>query len=284
MGKAEARELVMRIGKNRTLGLAAEMSFWLFLALVPLAFVAGLAAAKIAVGHGEATSAVLSTLPAVTRELVSSEVSKVASTQGGAVAPVGIFVFVWLASSGVHAVFDAMELEAGCGRPWWKKRLMAIGACILLSLGVALVALLGSGLDWLWRLTDARALEPAALALGSLPGRIVRFVLGALVAFGLTTGLFALGVPKAARRAMPLVPGALLTVAIEIVLGPVYGFYVSKAGTGSAYQAGLAAIGVTMTALYLFSVAILVGLELDVVLRDRQKQPECARDAVPHSA
>jgi hypothetical protein len=41
-------------------------------------------------------------------------------------------------------------------------------------------------------------------------------------------------------------------------------------GIKSAYQAGLSIIGVTMIALYLFSIALLVGAELNAMLAKKR--------------
>jgi membrane protein len=266
------KELFVRIGQARTLGLAAEMAFWLFLALVPLAVVAGLVAARFTMQDPSgAASAVLSSMPTAARDLLRSELGKI-DAANGAVAPTAVVVFLWLASSGVHAVFDAFEIEAGCTRPWWLKRLIALGTCIVLSIGIALVTLLGTGLEWIWRLTGARVPEAAWVAESSMVGQVVRFVIGALVAFGLTCLVFVFGVPREGRSKMPILPGAILAVLLDSILGLGYAFYISKAGTGSAYQAGLATVGVTMMAIYLSSLALLVGLELNVVLRDRPQR------------
>ena len=69
-----------------------------------------------------------------------------------------------------------------------------------------------------------------------------------------------------ARKQVTIVPGALLAVGLQVLLGYGYVFYLSKVGVDSAYQAGLSIIGVTMIALYLASVALLVGAELNHVL------------------
>ena len=53
--------LLKRLDDNRALGLAAEMAFWLFLSLLPLAAVAGGAAAKLAVGNWSITAPLLAT-------------------------------------------------------------------------------------------------------------------------------------------------------------------------------------------------------------------------------
>src|SRR5262249_46390065 len=131
--------------ESRTAGMAAEMAFWLFLSLIPLAAVAGLVAAKVALNSAD-VAALLDSMPPETRHMVSRQLSHVAPWKGGAVGAPAAGVFFWLASGGVHSVFDLLEVKAGASRPWWKKRLIALGACVALSVGTAIIALLAGGL------------------------------------------------------------------------------------------------------------------------------------------
>ena len=273
---ASARELAARVAKVRVLDTAAEMAFWLFLALVPLATVAGLVVAKLAVNHWGSVQDVFAPLPRVARDLLLQELGTVSAWKGGTVAPTAIATFLWLASSGIHSVFDAIETETGCARPWWKKRLIALGACVVLPLGIAVLTLLGTGLSWIWQSAGHVAPSAAAAINASPIALLVRITIGALVAFGLVSALFYVGVSRAARREMPVAPGALLVVVLEAVLGYGYGFYIAKMGIGGAYEAGLAVIGVTLTALYLFSVALLVGLAFNVMIRERRRAKNAA--------
>src|SRR5262249_15587828 len=162
------------------------------------------------------------------------------------------------------SVFDLLEVKAGARRPWWKRRLIALGTCIGLSLGTALIALVVTGLD-----------RVLAIVRGALPWEIPpttslardtgRLLMGFATGVALVAGLYLVGVPRGARSTRVVWPGALLAVAIQTVLGYGYGFYLSRVGTYSAYQAGLAIIGITMIALYLFSLALLIGAELNDV-------------------
>src|SRR5262245_34543671 len=63
------KSFVREIIDSRTTGMAAEMAFWLFLSLIPLAAVAGLIAAKVAAGSAD-VAAMLDTLPPETRHMV----------------------------------------------------------------------------------------------------------------------------------------------------------------------------------------------------------------------
>lgn len=267
-----------RLEQARTLGLAAEMAFWLFLSLLPLAAVAGLVLAKLALGSDGEVSPLLASLPPASRELITGELTHVAAWNGGKVGLIAAVVFVWLASSGVGAVFDGLMLQTeSTPPPWWKKRLMAIGACVGLSVGLAIITLVNTGLSWIWRLAG-KAL-PAALSgavqnqAGQLTKPLLSFALGVLMVFG----LYWVALPAETKRQMPLLPGAAVAVLLQMGLGFGYSFYIGHAGNGGAYQAGLATIGVTMTALYLACLALLIGVELNQVLGERR----AARDSSP---
>jgi membrane protein len=258
------------VGRTRSLGLAAEMAFWLFFSLLPLAAVGGLVLARLQFEGGDVVGTLLgSSTPPAVRELIATQLGQVAKWNGGAVAPLAAMVFVWLASSGIHSIFETLEVQAGVARPWWKKRALALATCAGLSVGVALLALLGTGLGWLSRL--AGTASPHALASAHEGGvaMAVKVLLGALIAFGLVVGLYAVGTPRVANRPFTVVPGTLLAVSLQALSGFGYGLYVHLMGTGNAYQAGLGIVGVTLMSLYLFCLALLVGAELNQALSDR---------------
>jgi membrane protein len=255
------------ISRARTLGLAAEMAFWVFLSLVPLAAVAGLAAAELALHKGWLAGGVLATVPPEARHMIDDQVAAV-SVEGRRLAPVALGIFVWLAATGVHAVFDALEVQTGVSRAWWKKRLLAMVSCIGLSLGVAFLGLLATGLGWVERVVG-RAI-PLAPVEGTPAGGALRMLLGFLAAVGMIAALYWVGIPRESRARLPQLPGAVLAVLLIGVLGWGYTLSISKKGTGSAYLGSLAVIGVTMTTLWLFSVALLLGAELNKVIADRR--------------
>jgi membrane protein len=256
------------VTRARTLGLAAEMSFWLFLSLVPLAAIAGLVAARLATSHAPLTGSVLSSVPPDARRMIESQVEAVAQWNGGKVAPVALGTFVWLAASGVHSVFDALEVQSGTTRPWWKKRLLAIATCVGLSVGVAILGVLAVGLDRLAVLAGrAVSLEGTGATVASV---LARSVSGCIVSVAMVAALYRVGIPREAPRRTPILPGALLAVALLAALGWGYRLYVSRAGAGDAYLGSLAVIGVTLMTLWLFSIALLLGAELNKVIRDRR--------------
>ncbi|MGZ3423188.1 MAG: YihY/virulence factor BrkB family protein [Polyangiales bacterium] len=243
---AWTRRLIARLDDTRAIGLAAETAFWLFLSLIPLAAVAGLVAARFSVHNWRTVAPLLGSFPEATRQLISAELLRLAAWNRGNVGILNTAVFVWLASTGVHSIFDSLEIQAGASRPWWKKRLLALGTCVLLSIAIAILALLGAGL--------------------AISNRLFRFGAGAIVVFSYVCALYAIGVPPVARRRMPIVPGAVVAVVLEVLFGFAYASYLATVGDSGAYLAGLAAIGVTMIALYLFTLALLTGAVVNRLL------------------
>jgi membrane protein len=269
------------MNEARSMGLAAQMAFWLFLSLLPLAAVGGLVVARMAIARGDVTDAVLGSTPPAVRDLIASQLGQVARWNGGAVAPLAAIVFIWLASSGIHSVFDAIEIQSGVERPWWKKRCIALAACVGLSVGVAALALLRTGLGWLFRLAGSDLPHTLVYWQGSWAIAIAKVVFGAVIAFGLIAGLYVVGTPRVRYRHVVVVPGALLAVLMQAASGLGYGLYVRLAGTGNAYQAGLGIIGVTMVSLYLLCLALLVGAELNKAISERHTSREEEPEAPP---
>lgn len=269
---AGVRSMASGLARARTLGLAAEVSFWLFLALVPLAAVAGFVAARVATSHTSMATSLVSAVPPAARALIAPQVERVAAWRGGTVAPVAVITFVWLASSGVQSVLEALEVQSGRSRPWWRRRLIAISVCIALAVGVAILSVLGAGLDWI-QAAAGRTLPPAILRVEQGPaGRVLRALLTAILAIAMVAGLYRAGIPQARRARIPILPGAVLAVALQWSVCSAYRFYLAKKGTGDAYLAGLAVVAVTMTTLWLLSVALLVGVQFNCLVAEWRRR------------
>jgi membrane protein len=251
------RAIVERVTTSRVVDSATAAAFWLFLSLLPLAAVAAMVAANIAIADVSVLHSIFTVVPESSRELVGSELGKVAALRGGTTTPISFVVFVWLASSGVHGLLDAFDATTRCKRSWLHKRAVAIAMCVALSVGVGALA------------AFAGALRRVMPALASLH-RPERVLLGFVFEAALISLLFMTGISRRARKTMPVIPGAIASAVLHTALASGYVVYISSLGTGSAYQAGLATIGVTMTVVYLFTLSLLVGVTINAVLDDER--------------
>jgi membrane protein len=184
----------------------------------------------------------------------------VARWNGGTVGLTGAIAFVWAASSGLHAIFEALEIEAGEERSWLRKRMMALGGCAALSVAVALLALLGPGLEAAAHFVGRRLpLFDTLSTAVSGEGRIFRAVVSFAIALASTCLIYRFGVPRHAREKLPVLPGAFIAVLSQTLLSFLYTAYVTEVGGGAAYGASLAIVALAMTALYLFALSLLAG-------------------------
>jgi len=255
--------------------MAAEAAFWLFLSLIPLAAVAGLLAARLSLRNWGYVDPLLASLPPGTRDLVASELERVSTWNGGAVGLTGALTFLWLASSGMHALLETLTVQAGTPRPWWQKRLLSIATCAGLSLAVAALAILGPGLEGAWN--DVAGFVPGWPVLGepTFLGRLVRIGASLAVMFAYTSGLYWVGTPRRARRSVRVLPGAVVAVAIQAASSLGLQVFVSARDDGTVTSTGLALIGITLLALYLFSFALLAG----AVVNQKVAGPPSASEA-----
>ncbi len=256
-----ARELcktfVSRFTKEHVVDSASSGAFWLFLSLLPLAAVTMMIVAK---SDMTALQPIIASVPASSRDLVSSELAHLAAWHGGTVGPLSAAVFVWLASSGVHAILDGFDRTLAVERPWWKKRLLACAICVGLSVVVALVGLAFGLLE--------RGITRDAMSL--LTATPLRYVVAFAAEIGFVTALFTVGVSRASTSARRRRwPGAIVAVTLQTLLGVGYVFYVERLGRGAYAAAGLATIALTMMVVFFFTLSLLVGVTFNAMLAER---------------
>jgi len=127
-------------------GLAAQLSYYFFLALFPaLLFLLALASFF---PLGNVTDDVASSLgPFVSPqvlELIQEQMRRLANNENGGLLTFGVAAALWSSSAALVSIVGALNraYDIEEGRPWWKVRLVAIG----LTLGVAVIVLVALSL------------------------------------------------------------------------------------------------------------------------------------------
>jgi membrane protein len=167
----------------------------------------------------------------------------------------GAVVFIWLASTGVHSIFEAFEVESGPTRSWVKRRLLAIATCAALSFVVAVLAVLGPGLERIVAMATPNGNDFES----SAPMDIARGTLSFAIAIGYVCVLYWVGIPRPGKRLATLVPGALVAVVLQGAMSFGYAFYLSRFTEQPVYGAGLGLVAATLMALYIFALSLLSG-------------------------
>jgi membrane protein len=222
-----------------------------FLCTHPVVAVTGLIAARIAKQNMDRWMPILAGAPPATQELVTAELNRVSAWNSGTVGPIAALTFLWLASSGIHALFDALEADLGRARSWLSTRIAALIGCLLLAVSVA--SLVGGGV-----LLARSPWKEQLVGQWKWASHIITL----LWAFVFNRGLFQIGLSKRERRGLQLSVGAAIAAVLQTITSALYIHSLSLLGDGSAYLAGLASVGVTLTALFLYTLFLLIGLSM----------------------
>ncbi len=118
---------------------AAALSFYFFLSLFPLILFLITILGFFAEAGTELRSELLSTLsriiPRSASTLIYTTVDEIAQNADGSKLSFGFLTALWIASSGMGAITEALNAMYGVkeSRPWWKVRLASIGLTIALA-------------------------------------------------------------------------------------------------------------------------------------------------------
>ncbi len=271
---ALARAVVRGLFVHHAFDHAATMAFYFFLGAIPLLVFAG-----ALVGHflaHDASGPLVLPLDLVmsgpAAEQLRKELVGLAAATGAPVAPLSVLGFLWLTSNGFHNLMDVFELLVGARqRSWRRQRLMAVG-WVAATLTIAVAAT--------WALLEVNgaldAIRTAAPGPGFL-GRARHGLAGGLVQLDvivvlLTLCTLALAVfyrfsvehPPVIRRRVW--PGTFAAMTLWTLVSWAFGTWVSTLGHYTVYYGPMATVAIVLLWLYLTSLALLVGAEINARL------------------
>ncbi len=363
--------LVQGLHYHRAMRTAPAMAFHFFLSLLPAFVFIGFIVGAIARRRGvnAIMAPLIDNMPETTEVIVKNQLGRLAGADAHRLGPLAAVGFLWVASSGVHGLMDAVEFTVGARpRKWWKQRLLSIGWVIgsIAAVGVASFGIIqwddivhagaappiataapsasvvpsatvapSSSITWTANdpakperdepppepeaiasaakkpvkveppkggispraiepdLSDKTILPPkpsAATASASASSnpvtgaapegakqprrsrvrilrtegeRILALVLSLAGAVGGLAAFYRFSVSHSKRVKRRVLPGALLAVGLWIVVTWAFGFYVKTLANYAAFYGSLAAVAVLLVWLWLVSLSILVGAELN---------------------
>jgi membrane protein len=245
------------------LGLAAQLSYYFFLALFPaLLFLLALASFFSLSNLTDDIARVLGPLvSAPVLELILEQMRRIADDDSGGLLTLGVVGALWSSSAALVSIVGALNTAYDIteGRPWWKVRLLAIGltvgvaAFVLAALALILVG--PTAADWLSRVTGWGAVFewgwlvvqwPLAFALASTAVGLVYY-------FG----------PDADQDWSWITPGAVAATTLWLIASLFFKLYVANFTDYNAAYGTVGGVIVLLLWFYVSSIAILAGAELN---------------------
>ncbi len=259
LGRRTWREVV----DDDVLGLAAQLSYYFFLALFPaILFLLALASffplSHITDDVGRSLGPFVSSQVLA---LVQEQMRRLADNQNGGLLTVGVAGALWSSSAALVSIVGALNraYDIDEGRPWWKVRAVAIG----LTLSVAVIVLIALSLilvgptlaEKLGDTTGGGALfEWAWLVLQwPLVFTLIAIAIGLLYYFG----------PDAEQDWAWITPGAVAATILWLLASLILKFYVANFTDYEGSYGTVGAVVVVLLWFYVSGIAILTGAELN---------------------
>jgi membrane protein len=258
-----ARRTAREVMDDDVLGLAAQLSYYFFLALFPaILFLLALASffplANITDDVGRALGAFVS--PQVL-DLIQEQMRRLANNENGGLLTFGVAGALWSSSAALVSIVGALNraYDIEEGRPWWKVRLVAIGLTFVLAT-IVLVALSlvlvgptiadrlgqttgwGAPFEWTWVVLQ----WPLVFAL-------ITIAIGVVYYFG----------PDADQDWVWITPGAVAATILWLVVSLLFKVYVANFTDYEGSYGTVGGVIVILLWFYVSGIAILTGAELN---------------------
>ena len=259
LGRRTWREVI----EDDVLGLAAQLSYYFFLALFPailflLALASFFSLSNITDDVARSLGPFVS--PQVL-ELIQEQMRRLANNDNSGLLTFGVAGALWSSSAAIVSIVGALNraYDIEEARPWWKVRLIAIaltlGVAVIVIIALSLVLVgptlasalgrvtgLGAPFEWTWLVLQ----WPLVFAL-------VAIAIGLIYYFG----------PDAEQDWVWITPGAIAATILWLVVSLLFKMYVANFTDYEGSYGVVGAVIVVLLWFYLSGIAILTGAELN---------------------
>lgn len=262
--------------EDDVLGTAAELSFRWLLAIFPLAImtaaIAGFGAGALNIEDPteQLLDAVGSAIPPEAAATVRPQLQRILDGRDGGFLGLGLALTVYAASSGIKALFKALNLAYGIeeSRPIWRQYAVAIALTIMVgTVGVGVFLVLTGGRLALQRaLADGGLSDVAASVIGPLSALLTLLVLVGAIAI-----LYRVA-PARHPSWRGVLPGVALFVPAWLLATFGFSLYVENFGSYADTYGALAGVIILLLWFYISSVILLVGGEFNAAIERRSQE------------
>jgi membrane protein len=269
-------EIVLRVWEklfeDQVFGRAAQLAYYWFFSLFPLLIFLTtlLAFLPVAEDVNQWISALETVLPVEAYALVRETLDQIINRPRHGLLSFSILVVLWSSSSGMEAIMSALNtaFDVKSTRAWWKERLLAV----VLTLGLAVFIIMALIMIFFG---GTISLEIAnTFGYGHYLHTLWQYARWPLIIVSLLLALeliyyFAPNIRrgKDGQRWEWFTPGTLFALTTWLLISFGMRFYLSRFSHYNATYGALGSVMVLMLWLYFTGVAILVGGEINSVMR-----------------
>lgn len=247
---------------------AGSLAFSAVLAMFPLLILLSAVAGYVGQPGDAAALAnrVMSYAPQLVRDAMQPVIDQVLAQRNQALVAVGFVATVWTASSGMQAVRSALNRAYGIerGLPFWRARIKSTVFTVVI--GAATIAAFSSVvvMPYLWALLrDNVGVGEEVLWLRNS----VRYGTAFLVLASLYALLYG-WLPDIRQRLRTVLPGAVAGAVLWVGAAATLSYTLRSAGKLALVYGSFAGVVATLVFLYVSATTLILGAEINAVLRD----------------
>lgn len=266
--------LIENLDRHDTPRVASAMAFDAFLSLIPLVAIAGFFLQRADQSGAQVLGSIFSAAPQQVVQLVDFEFFRLSEAGSAVLAPLSLIAFLWVSSAGLATAMGVFEtIYASEHRPWFIRRGLAMACVIAGLIAIPITAAIGY---FIARLS------------GSLGARVVGFFMPALILVGLVSAFFRIAIRRPRLPQRRVLPGAFVTVFLWALCSALFSLYVAQLAQYATLYGNLATVAILMLWLWLLSMALIVGGEVNAELErfheGSPKSSDRSKTSLPSSA
>jgi membrane protein len=266
---------------DNILGLSAQTAYYFFFSLFPLFLFAAPLIGFI--GERQEIMAWLiaklrQVVPGEAVDLVDNVVRDVLSPSAAGVISIGLLFAAWAGSNVFSALIDALNraYDVEEGRPWWKKRLIALASVVVAAVLFAVTTTIMLGgpeiAQWVERATPMGEAGQAAW-------NVVQYPLAFVLLIGMLWLIYYF-LPNQRQDKSQILVGAVAAAVLWVLVTLLFRAYVANFGSYNKTYGAIGGVVVLLTWMYLTMLAILTGGELNAELHHGTASVEPRKGAV----
>lgn len=255
------QDLYCRIQDDEVPALGAQLTYYLILSFFPFVIFLITLSAYTPLSRDDILTDLVTLMPTAVGPLVGDLFREIIQERSSTLLSIGMIAAIWTASSGMMAIIRTLNkaYDVSERRPYWKVKGIAIVYTVCLSIVICLSFVL---------LVFGQMIGRYAFGVLDIPNSFESSwgLLKYILTLGIMCTIFALlyyTAPNRRIRFYDVLPGALFTTVGWVVISLSFSYYVNHFSNYTTTYGSLGGIIILLIWLYLSSVLILLGGEIN---------------------
>lgn len=258
--------LIIKIKKDDIFALGSQLAYYLMLSFFPFMVFLITLIGLSPINPNSLMEGLYGVVPAAIVELTQSIIYEVFEDQHKGILGISILLMIWTSSSAFRAVIKGVNNAYGIkdNRSFVKKALIAMAGIFLLAvmIVIALGALVFGDIIGTYIVSHTRFYE-----LFRLLWNIARFAAVFLSMIFIFAYIYII-TPAEKMKIADVIPGAISSTIGWMAVSVGFSFYINNFGNYSRFYGSLGAVFVLMTWLFLVSIILILGVEINCVIKE----------------